>query len=130
MSDVNMLEDGSLLLQLKMCFLEDASENNLFYFLGALRNTNVVLPLEMKNGKKNPDVLQGDGKNFVPIFSNQSQLPEGYGGGSVREAIPMDEAVALAKAQSDVIGFVLDPFTDPVELTYDLIDAMMAMKRL
>lgn len=143
------LEDGRVLLHLKHRFAENKTQQNLVAVLSCLRDSSVYVPLEetlsdeemellqnMKPGDKismeliercKPQIMQKDGKFYFPMFSNMDQVPEEWKERSIFY-LPVLKCIALAKTFEKVTGMVLDVFTEPMVLDYNLVDLIPQIK--
>ncbi|MBE7064809.1 MAG: zinc-ribbon domain-containing protein [Ruminococcaceae bacterium] len=98
--------------------------------LDALRNEKVVAAFSVDAGDVaeggiylKPDVMRSsDGKIFFPIFSSKKMIPEKYADSYNFISIDYTKAVSLASSNKDLSGFVLDPFCEPLTLSYELMD--------
>ena len=122
--DPSVLEDGSVLLDLKKAYLEDDSEENLYALLSCLRDSEVVVPVSSDaEGVVAPDILQGPDRNlYFPVFSQEAQIPEDYDESSTGVRLPMLRCIRLAHESQGTSGLVLDAFTDVLMLPFELAD--------
>ncbi len=123
--DPAVLEDGSVLLDLKKAYLEDDSEENLYALLSCLRDSEVVVPVSSDaEGVVAPDILQGPDRNlYFPVFSQEAQIPEDYDESSSGVRLPMLRCIRLAHESQGTTGLVLDAFTDVLMLPFELAGA-------
>lgn len=142
--EAKTLESGKVLLYLKYNFIENRSQETLFPLLSCLRDSQVIVPMNVimseadedmfmnvKVGdvvstndeiRLKPDILQNGDNFFFPIFSNAEQIPEDYGSHFSTINLSVLQCIEMAKSYEHVCGLVLDAFTDPVVLEYDLAD--------
>lgn len=132
--DPKKLADGKLLLSLKHRFLETRKQEHLLPVLNCLRDSKVIVPLRailndedaarIKNAAKGekvtithnvpitPDILVNGGKKYLPVFSNQAQIPMEYGENFSLGELSFLECIKMAASFQDVSGLVVDPFTE------------------
>lgn len=142
--DPKVLEDGNMLLYSKYKFLENRREDNLFLLLSCLRDSQVIVPMNATISKEDeemflkaqagdtvsthkevrlkPDILQNGEKFFFPMFSNADQIPEEYGSRFSTITLSVLQCIEMAKSYKNVCGLVLDAFTEPMVMEYDLAD--------
>lgn len=142
--DSKTLASGKVLLYLKQKFLENRTEQALFALLGCLRDSQVVVPVNVTmseedkemflNAKKGdqlstndemrlkPDILQNGDKFFFPMFSNEEEMPEKYAANFSGINMSVLQCIEMAKFYEQVTALVLDAFTDPMILEYPLAD--------
>lgn len=142
--EAKTLESGKVLLYLKHNFIENRSQETLFPLLSCLRDSQVIVPMNVimseadedmfmnvKVGdvvstndeiRLKPDILQNGDNFFFPMFSNAEQIPEDYGSHFSTINLSVLQCIEMAKSYEHVCGLVLDAFTDPVVLEYDLAD--------
>lgn len=138
------LESGKVLLCLKESFLNYPCEVSLGPLLSCLRDSKVFVPVNVTmsetdrskflNSKKGdvlttsdvikckPDILRREDKFYFPMFSNYEQIPEEYGRGFSNVVLPVLQCIEMAKSYENVCGLVLDAFTLPLVLEYDIAD--------
>ena len=117
--DEKTLEDGSVLLFLKHRFVKNPTQANMISILSCLRDSKVFVPMteEMK-----PTSIQDGEYYYLPIFSNEEQIPEKYGSQFAVIKISVLECLSMAKSYENIYGLILDPFTEKVILVYALAD--------
>lgn len=142
--EAKTLESGKVLLYLKYNFIENRSQETLFPLLSCLRDSQVIVPMNVivseadedmfmnvKVGdvvstndeiRLKPDILQNGDNFFFPMFSNAEQIPEDYGSHFSTINLSVLQCIEMSKSYEHVCGLVLDAFTDPVVLEYDLAD--------
>ena len=142
--DAKTLESGKVLVYLKYNFIENRCQETLFPLLSCLRDSQVIVPMNVimseadedmfmnvKVGdvvstndeiRLKPDILQNGDNFFFPMFSNAEQIPEDYGSHFSTINLSVLQCIEMAKSYEHVCGLVLDAFTDPVVLEYDLAD--------
>ncbi len=138
------LEGGKVLRVLVEQFKNDRTEQNFFGLLRCLRDSFVWIPcnavvseddmeqfLNAKKGdvvqsmndiKLEPDILQNGDELFLPIFSNCEQMGEDYGSRFSKVEKHTFEAMNMAMARENVVGLVLDAFTNPFVIEKDLFE--------
>ena len=124
--DPSVLEDGSLLLQMKERWLADSTDENFYGVLGCLRDSLVVVPVsESEEGKVRPDILQGsDGEYYFAVFSRKEQIPPEYASQVRCLRLPILRCLKLAHEAEGVAGLVLDAFTGPMLLPFEVADQL------
>lgn len=119
-----MLKDGSTLCYLKHRFLSKKTREQLDWLLACLRDSVLIVPTLPVSGK--PDFLESDdGVRFLPVFSQEKQLPPDYMEEFDLRRMRIEECVGLAKEYPDCSGLVLDGFTEAMIIEYDLTDAIL-----
>lgn len=81
--------------------------------------------IHLKNGLHLvPDIIQsqGDGKFHFPVFSERSEIPEGYVENFSITPVCFTDCIKLAKHTKKVESIVLDAFTEPLEISFELAD--------
>ncbi len=148
--DKKTLESGKVLLYLKREFLSNRSKETLFPLLSCLRDSDVIVPVnvtvsdsDMKkflNSKEGdivttsdeirckPDILKNGDKFFFPMFSNKEQIPKEYGRNFSSIVLSVMQCIKMAKSYEHVCGLVLDAFTEPLVLEYDIADLIPAFE--
>ena len=138
------LEGGNVLRALVAQFNNDRTEQNLFALLCCLRDSFIWIPCNavisnedaeqfpnaqkgdviqsMNDIKMEPDILQNGDELFFPIFSNCEQMGEDYGGRFSKVEKHTFEAMNMAMARENVVGLVLDAFTQPFVIKKDLFE--------
>ena len=148
--DPASLESGKVLHSLKLRFLEEPSPLRMDALLSCLRDSIVKVPgkgvmsdrdkkrfLEaMKAGEGasfynedgivfEPDIIMdGEGSQFFPLFSNEEQIPEEYKQHFTIRDMYATRCIEMAKSRGELAGLVLDPFTEPVPIHMDLADVV------
>lgn len=138
------LESGNVLLYLKQKFFDDSSSENIGPLLACLRDSVMLVPASIAVSKEDmeaftnakagdnvetgsdmhiePDILENGGKKYFPVFSNREQLPEDYVKDFSVIRIPMTQCIEIAKSYMGLDGFVLDAFTAPMTISFELAD--------
>lgn len=134
--------------QLKMNFLNTPNRETLAKLLDALKETALFIPVSIQmdkqdqekflKGKKGdivqtehdmemkPDVLKDkDGNLFLPVFSNVSQIPQDYAQKFSQIQFPTIQCIQMAHALSNLSGLVLDAFTEPFTMPFDIADILL-----
>ncbi len=101
------LAHGDVLRQLVANCCSNNTQENLRGVLRCLRDSYVWIPCN-----PDPDVLKNEQGSFVPVFSNGDLMSEEYRSHFTLVERHFIEAMNLAE-DMDVIGIVLDPFTQP-----------------
>lgn len=142
--DSKTLEDGKILLYLKHNFFKSQNEDSLFAVLSCLRDSQVIVPMNATLSKKDeemfldakvgdtvsshndirlkPDILQNGDKFFFPMFSNKEQIPEGYRSNFSTVNLSVLQCIEMGKSYEKTSGLVLDAFTEPMIIEYELAD--------
>lgn len=141
------LEDGTALLILKTKYLQTGQERELYPFLNCLRDSEVYVPVNVllsdEDGRRvseghtdellrrdgairmRPEFLtSGDGKRWLPIFSQSRQLPDGYRERLSVVKLDILQCLRMAHAAKDLSGLVLDAFTKPAVLPFQVADLL------
>ncbi len=143
------LEDGSVLLLLKERFQDDMTEENLLELMQVLRDSVVILPMQvlmsaadaermrlyeenMKFVAENeiqvvPAVTEIEGEKYMFIFSQAEQIPVEYSEGVTLMRAPYEKVYQYFTEDESLFGVVLDPFTENLELPAELIHAIARM---
>lgn len=139
------LEDGKILSSLKQAFLNEPSQDNLFPLLCCLRESVVKVPFiakmsdndkerfsNVKEGEEftntdeislTADLLKSeDGKKFFPFFANDEGMDDEYKSKFTIIPVTFEDCVKMAHGDPEVAGLVLDGFTAPFVLPFDLAD--------
>ncbi len=139
------LEDGKILSNLKLSFLGEPTQEMLFPLLCCLRESVVKVPFiakmsdadkerlaNVKEGESfsnkdeialTADLLKAeDGKKFFPIFSNDDAMDDEYKTRFTIVPVTFEDCVKMAHSDSEVSGLVLDGFTSPFVIPFDLAD--------
>lgn len=148
--DAKALESGEVLLYLKRSFLEKRSTETLIPVLSCLRDSQVIVPMNVTMSKEDeemfmnvkagdtvktsgqirmkPDILQNGENFFFPMFSNAEQMPEDYRAHFSTINLSVLQCIQMAKSYEQVCGLVLDAFTEPLVLEYELADIVARME--
>lgn len=144
------LENGNILVYLKLQFMKEPTQENLFPLLWCLRDSVVKVPfiaemseadkkrvMECKQGetfcnkdeiKLTADILQSkDDNRYFPIFSQDEQMPDDYKQKFTVIPITALDALKMAHGDSSVSGLVLDGFTFPFVIPFELGDYMATL---
>lgn len=120
----NMLKDGSTLAYLKHRFLSKKTKEQRDWLLACIRDSKLIVPCLPVSGK--PDFLETDnGERYLPIFSQEEQMPFDYKEEFDLKYLDFPACYELAKGYPDVIGLVLDGFTEAMIIEYGLADVIM-----
>ena len=142
--DAKALESGTVLLYLKHSFLKKRSSETLFPVLSCLRDSQVIVPMNVIMSKEDeemfqnlkagdtvstredirlkPDILQNGEHFFFPMFSNAEQIPKEYGTHFSTINVSVLQCIEMAKSYKHASGLVLDAFTEPLVLEYEIAD--------
>ena len=143
------LEDGSVLLLLKERFQDDMTEDNLVELMRVLRDSVVILPMQvlmsaadaermrlyeenMKFVAENevqvvPAVSELEGEKYMFIFSQSEQIPVEYSESVTLMRAPYEKVYQYFMEDESLSGILLDPFTENLELPAELIHAIARM---
>ena len=143
------LEDGSVLLLLKERFQDDMTEDNLVELMRVLRDSVVILPMQvlmsaadaermrlyeenMKFVAENevqvvPAVSELEGEKYMFIFSQAEQIPVEYSESVTLMRAPYEKVYQYFMEDESLSGILLDPFTENLELPAELIHAIDRM---
>lgn len=133
---------------LKIGFLNNPNRETLANLLGALKESALFIPMSIEmdksdrekflKGKKGdviqtehdmkmkPDILRDkDGKLFLPVFSNQAQIPQDYARKFSQISFPTIQCIQMAHATPNLSGLVLDAFTEPFVMPFDVADVLL-----
>lgn len=136
--------------KLKMNFLNAPSHDAIADLLIALKDSALFLPVSIQMDKHDqekflqgqkgdivqtehdmqmkPDILQDkDGKLFLPVFSNIEQFPKDYGQKFSKIQFPTIRCVQMAHALPNLSGLILDAFTEPLPLSFDIADMFLTI---
>lgn len=142
--DKETLKSGRELLYLKHEFLSNRCKETLFQLLSCLRDSNVIVPVNITmsdfdkeqfiNARQGdvlttsddirckPDILKNGDNFFFPMFSNEEQIPEEYDNNFSKVILPVLQCISMAKSYENVCGIVIDAFTEPLVLGYEIAD--------
>lgn len=148
--DPKTLEYGNILLYLKHNFFKKEDEDSLFAVLSCLRDSHVIVPMNATISKEDeemflaskvgdilsshndirlkPDILQNGDKFYFPMFSNIEQIPEDYGSCFSTVNLSVLQYIEMAKTYEKTSGLVLDPFTEPLIIEYELADLITKLE--
>lgn len=137
------LEGGELLRQAIESFNNNRTENGFIDIMFFLRDSYVWIPCNavmssedeelFKNSKKGdevtlqndmkliPDILKNGDDLFFPVFSNCETMGE-YGEYFAKIEKHFLEALELANEHEEIVGIVVDPFSNPFVLEKELFD--------
>ncbi len=144
------LENGNTLIFLKLKFMKEPTQENLLPLLMCLRDSVVKVPfiaemseadkkrvMECRKGdtfcnkdevKLTADILQAkDGKRYFPIFSQKEQMPEDYRNKFTVIPVTALDALKMAHGDKTVSGLVLDGFSFPFVVPFELADYMATL---
>lgn len=152
--DAETLDDGKVLYTLKRMFLDEGTDETINALLGCLRDSVVKVPgkaVMSEADKKTfiegikkgvgatftneseiifePDILTDeDGNRAFPMFSCEDQIPEDYKQVVTMRDMYVIRCIQLAKADESLSGLVLDPFTEPVTIPFDIANIIDVKK--
>ena len=142
------LENGKVLCYLKLRFLEDIGDQGaMTALLTCLRDSMVWVPCQVQMGEEDlarfqtakegdtvttqeearlvPDTLRDKrGDLYFPIFSQREQIPEAYGAHFSLISLPALRCLAMAHGTEGAAGLVLDAFTQPLMLPFQVADLL------
>ena len=143
------LADGNVLLSVKERFQDDMNEDNLVDLMQVLRDSVLILPMQihmsaadrerMRMYDENmPLVVENDvtvvpatadieGRTYLFIFSQPEQIPTDYSELVTLMRAPWLKVYEYFIADESLGGIVLDPFTENLELTRELVGAISQM---
>lgn len=144
------LENGNTLVYLKLQFMKEPTQENLLPLLWCLRDSVVKVPFiaEMSEEDKKrvmecaegetfcnkdevrltADILKAqDDNRYFPIFSQDEQMPEDYRKKFTVIPITALDALKMAHGDETVSGLVLDGFTFPFVVPFELADYMASL---
>lgn len=144
------LENGNTLVYLKLKFMQEPTQENLLPLLMCLRDSVVKVPFiaemseedkkrvaECKEGETfcnkdevrlTADILQAkDDNRYFPVFSQDEQMPEDYRKKFTVIPITALDALKMAHGDETVSGLVLDGFTFPFVVPFELGDYMATL---
>lgn len=143
------------LLELKKQFFATEDENDFVNLILALKNATVFVPMNVKMGDEDekriqkslehgeikvgkqiqlkgdlhlvPDTIQSqdDGTLHFPVFSEESEIPKDYAENFSITPVRFTDCIKLSKHTEKVESIVLDAFTQPFEITFELADAII-----
>lgn len=137
------LEGGGVLRALVKEFKTHQNQGNMMAALNCLHDSDVLVPGSIfmtEDGEKtgnaaaskmrfDPYYLKSsDGGYFLPVFSNEEQVPEKYKGQFTLTSKTFPEAMDTAFANKKVTAIVLDPFTEPMYVPVKLFPMVAKMK--
>lgn len=144
------LADGNILLFLKERFQDDMTEDNLIELMQVLRDSTVVIPMQvlmsaadaermrlyeenMKFVAENdisvvPATMNIEDEKYMFIFSQPEQIPVDYSETVTLMRAPFAKVYEYFTADESIFGIVLDPFTENLELPEELIHAIARME--
>ena len=148
--DPKKLEDGKVLVYLKHKYVEESTEENIYPLLGCLRDSQVLVPMNVTMSEEDeamfknadvgdvvqskgdirliPDILQNDDKYYFPMFSNKEQMPEDYANHFSIIDLSVVQCIEMAKNIDKLSGLVIDAFTEPMVIKFDLADVIMKLE--
>lgn len=128
--DPKVLKGGEMLVTFKKNFIENKTTENLYPFLGCLRDSVIILPFTpVDKSRMRPDVLMTPaGDAYLPVFSQPAQIPDDYKGLFSFMPVPTLQCIETAKSMKNLKGLVLDPYTHGVFITYDMTDIIERME--
>lgn len=148
--DPKVLADGKLLLHLKHEFITNQNESTLLSVLHCLRDSTVIVPLHAQLSEEDrkrianapkgeeftldhdvmiePDILVNGNLKYLPIFSNQKQIPREYGEQFTLAALTVPECVNMLREFREADGMVLDAFTEAMVIDAQNAEIMVKFK--
>lgn len=122
-----LLADGSTLVFLKHRFLSKRTREQRDWVFACLKDSVLAVPVLPVSGK--PDLLEDpEGKKFLPIFSQETQMPEDYLCEFNVKRLPYAQCLQMAKDHPEIDGgLCLDPFTEPMDIDFPLGETILKM---
>ena len=143
------LEDGSVLVSVKERFQDDMTEENLLELMQILRDSIVILPMQvlmsaadaermrlyeenMKFVAENevqvvPAVTEIEGERYMLMFSQPEQIPVDFSESVTLMRAPYERVYQYFTEDESLYGIILDPFTENLELPAELIHGIANM---
>ena len=151
------LADGGMLRDAIAKFNKDKTQDNFIEVLEILRDSLVWIPCNVVIGEADeeflkeiadkdekevkgaeftlqddmrmiPDILKNGDNYFFPVFSGMDEMGE-YGNDFSKVQKHFIEAMSLAIGnEKDVVGIVIDAFSEPMIIDEDLFDIILGMK--
>ena len=114
------LEDGSMLRAAIKTFNDDRTQEHFIDVLEFLRDSQVWIPCD--------EVLMNGDDYFLPVFSGIDEMGD-YGNDFPKVQKHFLEAINLAMGnENDVVGIVIDAFSEPMVIDKELFDMIWSMK--
>lgn len=149
----NFFEDGTLIAEMRNRFISEPSAENLSALLYCLKDATVFVSMAVEltdfdtdklsegNGAENvectsdvkmkPDIMKdAEGKMYFPVFTEKRMMPEDYSNGYTSVNIPFVECLDMAHEIGNLEGLVIDPFSLPVVLPFELADVVHKFEKL
>ncbi|MGI6177467.1 MAG: D-alanyl-D-alanine carboxypeptidase family protein [Eubacterium sp.] len=119
-----LLEGGKTLVYLKRRFQSKKTREQLEWLEACLHDSVLIVPVLPVSGK--PDFLEDDeGKRYLPVFSQEEQMPEDYASEFDLKNMTFEECYKLAKSFPDVVAIELDGFTEPFTISFDMAEVIL-----
>lgn len=141
---IETLENGNVLRALVAQFKNERTEQHFVAVLRCLRDSYIWIPCNVKMSNTDekkfahankgdtvgtdneirlvPDILQNGDDFFFPVFSNCEQMGEDYGSHFSKIEKHFFEAMSLAMAKENVVGIVLDAFSQAFVVEKELFE--------
>ncbi len=120
-----LLGGGKTLVYIKHRFLSKRTREQLDWLFACIRDSELLIPALPVSGK--PDLLEAeDGTRYLPVFSQEEQMPPDYI--SEFDILPktFDKCFELARSIDGVVGIELDAFSEPFTITFDMAEAILS----
>ena len=140
------LADGNVLLAVKERLQDDMNEDNLIELMQVLRDSVLILPMRVLMSAADEErmrlyeenmklVVENDvqvlpatatieGENCMFVFSQAEQIPVEYSDAVTLMRAPRAKVYEYVSGDASLDAIVLDPFTENLELTRELADAI------
>lgn len=151
--DINIFEDGTLISQMRNRFISEPSAENLSALLFCLKDASVFVSMTVELSKSDadkicedagegdvecssavrmkPDIMKdAEGKMYFPVFTEKRMMPEDYTNGYTSVRLPFVECLDMAHEVGNLEGLVMDPFSLPVVLPFELADVVHKFENL
>lgn len=150
-----VLKSGKVLRLLKNRFLENPNRENIIPLFNCLIDSDLYVPMKanidpfdeekFKKAKAGDEIILSndislkpdflllkENKNilFLPIFSSVSEAGEDYGDYFSWINFSLDQCFELIKNNPKAEGFILDPFSNQMMITKELLDVLEDMLKL
>lgn len=128
--DPKLLEDGKILVNFKKNFIGNKKPENLYAVLNCLRDSTLIVPITpMNKDKFKPDIMRVmNGDLYLPIFSQEAQIPVDYKKLFTFLPLPMEKCIEIMNSIEGLKGLVLDPYTEGMFISTDMTNIIMEME--
>ena len=117
----------------------DAMLDAVAELLRVVKNEKLLVPFSMSESNDNINITDSgeillepaivnsdDGQSYMPVFLHEMQIPTECKESYVILPLEYQKVLNIAGCKVDISGFVLDPFKEPLCLSYSLIDEAKA----